>query len=102
MIVGALKLLNTAVALLRVATLVACAGAAVAVSVVLPALIGVNIGRLWGLSDLLTSELRAILDGVAQGAFRPIVDLEVPFAEAPRAHQRLEQRENFGKVVLVP
>ena len=66
------------------------------------ALIGVNIGRLWGLSDLLTSELRAILDGVAQGDFRPLVDLEVPVAEAPRAHRRLEQRENFGQVVLVP
>jgi NADPH:quinone reductase-like Zn-dependent oxidoreductase len=66
------------------------------------ALIGVNIGRLWGLEDLLIAELRAILQGVAEGAFRPIVDLEVPLAEAPRAHQRLEQRENFGKVVLVP
>ncbi|HKC60313.1 MAG TPA: zinc-binding dehydrogenase [Myxococcales bacterium] len=66
------------------------------------ALIGVNIGRLWGLEDLLIAELRAILQGVVEGAFRPIVDLEVPLAEAPRAHQRLEQRENFGKVVLVP
>ena len=65
------------------------------------ALIGVNIGRLWGLADLLTAELRAILEGVADGSFRPIVDLEVPFAEAPQAHRRLEQRENFGKVVLV-
>ena len=66
------------------------------------ALIGVNIGRLWGLEDLLIAELRAILQGVVEGAFRPIVDLEVPLAEAPRAHQRLEQRENFGKVVLAP
>jgi NADPH:quinone reductase-like Zn-dependent oxidoreductase len=66
------------------------------------ALIGVNIGRLWGLEDLLIAELRAVLQGVAEGAFRPIVDLEVPLAEAPQAHRRLEQRENFGKVVLVP
>ncbi len=66
------------------------------------ALIGVNIGRLWSEEDLLTAELRAILQGVAEGAFRPIVDLEVPLAEAGRAHERLEKRENFGKVVLVP
>jgi NADPH:quinone reductase-like Zn-dependent oxidoreductase len=29
------------------------------------------------------------------------VDAEVPLAEARRAHERLEHRENFGKVVLV-
>ena len=66
------------------------------------ALIGVNIGRLWSEEDLLTSELRAILQGMAEGTFRPVVDLQVPLSEAGRAHQRLEQRENFGKVVLVP
>jgi NADPH:quinone reductase-like Zn-dependent oxidoreductase len=65
------------------------------------ALIGVNVGRLWSQEDLLTSELRAILQGIAEGAFRPIVDAEVPLAEARRAHERLERRENFGKVVLV-
>ena len=66
------------------------------------ALIGVNVGRLWSEEDLLTSELRAILQGIGEGAFRPIVDAEVPLAQAGRAHERLEQRENFGKVVLVP
>src|SRR5438128_2859725 len=65
------------------------------------ALVGVNVGRLWGEEDLLTSELRAILQGMAEGTFRPVVDLQVPLSEAARAHQRLEQRENFGKVVLV-
>ena len=65
------------------------------------ALIGVNVGRLWSEEDLLTSELRAVLQGIAEGAFRPILDAEVPLGEARRAHERLEQRENFGKVVLV-
>ena len=65
------------------------------------ALIGVNVGRLWSEEDLLTSELRAILQGIGEGAFRPIVDAEVPLAQAGRAHARLEHRENFGKVVLV-
>ena len=64
-------------------------------------LLGVNIGRLWREEDLLNSELRAILQGFADGSFHPIVDLEVPLAEARRAHERLEQRQNFGKVVLV-
>jgi synaptic vesicle membrane protein VAT-1 len=64
-------------------------------------LLGVNVGRLWGQEDLLESELRAVLQGVADGSFQPIVDLEVPLSEARRAHERLEQRQNFGKVVLV-
>jgi NADPH:quinone reductase-like Zn-dependent oxidoreductase len=63
---------------------------------------GVNIGRLWGEEELLAREMREILRGFEEGAFRAIVDVEVPFAEAARGLERLEHRENFGKVVLVP
>jgi synaptic vesicle membrane protein VAT-1 len=66
------------------------------------AIFGVNIGRLWGEEEMLAREMREILLGFEEGAFRPIVDAEVPFAEAARALDRLERRENFGKVVLVP
>ena len=34
--------------------------------------------------------------------FKAVVDSEVPFAEAGRAHRRLQSRESFGKVLLVP
>jgi len=37
-----------------------------------------------------------------QEAWIRVVDMELPFAEARRAHERLQARENFGKVVLVP
>ncbi|HET9753614.1 MAG TPA: zinc-binding dehydrogenase, partial [Myxococcales bacterium] len=63
---------------------------------------GVNMGRLWGETALLAGELREVLKGFAAGEFKAIVDLEVPFAEARRAHERLQSRGNFGKVVLVP
>jgi NADPH:quinone reductase-like Zn-dependent oxidoreductase len=63
---------------------------------------GVNMGHLWNEEALLIGELREVLKGVEEGAFRPIIDSEVPFAEARRAHERLTQRGNFGKVVLVP
>jgi NADPH:quinone reductase-like Zn-dependent oxidoreductase len=36
------------------------------------------------------------------GHVRPIVDHTFPLAEAAAAHQRLENREQFGKIVLVP
>jgi NADPH:quinone reductase-like Zn-dependent oxidoreductase len=63
---------------------------------------GINMGRLWGERELLGREMREILKGVKEGAFKPIIDSEVPLAEAARAHELLQDRKNFGKVVLVP
>ena len=62
--------------------------------------IGVNMGRLWGEVDLLSGYLVDILKGMEAGKFKPIVDMELPFEEAGKAHERLAARENFGKVVL--
>ena len=39
---------------------------------------------------------------VGDGRLKPVVDSIMPLAEARRAHQRIEAREHFGKVVLVP
>jgi NADPH:quinone reductase-like Zn-dependent oxidoreductase len=63
---------------------------------------GVNMGHLWGETELLAGELREIMKGFAAGDFKAIVDSEVPFAEARKAHERIQSRQNFGKVVLVP
>src|SRR6266550_1215417 len=53
---------------------------------------GVNMGQLWGETDLLARELREILKGFSAGEFKAIVDQEIPFAEARRAHERLQAR----------
>ncbi|HEY2028434.1 MAG TPA: zinc-binding dehydrogenase [Myxococcales bacterium] len=66
------------------------------------AVFGVNMGRLWGEAALLKREMEEIMRGFAGGDYRAIVDCEVPFAEAPRAQERLTSRANFGKVLLVP
>ena len=63
---------------------------------------GINMGRLWNETELLAGELREVLKGFAAGEFKAIVDAEVPFAEARKAHERITSRANFGKVVLVP
>lgn len=63
---------------------------------------GINMGRLWTEVALLGRELGQVLAGVEAGDFVPIVDAQVPFAEARKAHERLQGRQNFGKVVLVP
>jgi NADPH:quinone reductase-like Zn-dependent oxidoreductase len=36
------------------------------------------------------------------GQLRPVVDSTYPLVQAAQAHQRLEAREQFGKVVLLP
>jgi NADPH:quinone reductase-like Zn-dependent oxidoreductase len=63
---------------------------------------GVNMGHLWDRGDELGAMLREILDLCAAGTLDPVVDRTFPFAEAAAAHAYIQERRNFGKVVLVP
>lgn len=45
-------------------------------------------------------ELYEVLDLVFRGEVRPVIDRVFPLAEAAAAHRRLENKEQFGKVVL--
>ena len=47
------------------------------------------------------SELLAATALFFRGSIRPVVDRVMPLEEAPAAHERLEAREQFGKLVLV-
>jgi NADPH:quinone reductase-like Zn-dependent oxidoreductase len=46
------------------------------------------------------AELFAVLELVGRGLLKPVVDKIVPLERAVEAHQRLERREQFGKIVL--
>jgi NADPH:quinone reductase-like Zn-dependent oxidoreductase len=48
------------------------------------------------------SELVEVLRFIRDGRLRPVVDSVMPLAEARKAHERIEARQHFGKVVLVP
>jgi NADPH:quinone reductase-like Zn-dependent oxidoreductase len=48
------------------------------------------------------AEMWEVLKHVHAGRLRPVVDSVMPLADARAAHERLERREHFGKVVLVP
>ena len=63
---------------------------------------GVNIGRLWGEKEKVLSWTKSIMSGLDKGWVRPHVDAIFTFEEAPVAHRYLEERKNFGKVVLTP
>jgi len=47
-------------------------------------------------------ELHEVLRLVAAGRLRPVVDSVLPLADVREGHRRLEAREAFGKIVLVP
>jgi len=47
-------------------------------------------------------ELVEVLKHVRACRLRPVVDAVLPLGEARRAHERIEARQMFGKVVLVP
>jgi NADPH:quinone reductase-like Zn-dependent oxidoreductase len=48
------------------------------------------------------SELIPILKLVGERKLRPVIDSVLPLSRAAQGHARMEQREHFGKIVLVP
>ncbi len=63
---------------------------------------GVNVGHLWGETEMLRGWMEQLLAWQAQGRIAPVVDRSFPFAEAAEAHRYIEHRRNIGKIVLVP
>jgi len=47
-------------------------------------------------------ELHQVLKFVFRGQLKPIIDRVYPLAEIRAAHQRLEEKEQFGKIVVTP
>jgi NADPH:quinone reductase-like Zn-dependent oxidoreductase len=46
--------------------------------------------------------LAEIVAFTADGTFTPVIDRTFPFDQAAEAHRFLQDRKNFGKVLLVP
>lgn len=66
------------------------------------ALLGVNLGHMWGETELRTSWLLQLLAWYREGKIRPTVGARFPLAEAAAAHHYIQDRKNIGKVVLIP
>lgn len=63
---------------------------------------GVNIGHLWSEGAMLASEMGATLELFQKGKIKPHVDSTFSFEKAADAHRRIQDRQNVGKVLLVP
>ena len=46
--------------------------------------------------------LPRILELVADGVFRPVIDRVMPMSEVAEAHRIIAAREQFGKILLTP
>lgn len=63
---------------------------------------GFNLGQLGRKQRELSEVMEEIVALVADGTFAPVVDRAFPFAQASEAHDYIQSRRNFGKVLLVP
>jgi NADPH:quinone reductase-like Zn-dependent oxidoreductase len=66
------------------------------------AVMGLNLGKFFDEPEVISAGLDELATLVNAGVARPMIDRVFPFSEAAAAHERIERRENIGKVVLVP
>ncbi len=55
-----------------------------------------------GANGWTTEDIRALVDDVAAGRIKPVIDQTFPLAEARAAEELMEGRDLFGKVLLLP
>jgi NADPH:quinone reductase-like Zn-dependent oxidoreductase len=63
---------------------------------------GINMGHLFPELGRLRGDLEQIVTLVADGTFSPVIDKVFDFTDAAAGHQYLQDRRNFGKVLLKP
>ena len=61
---------------------------------------GINLGHLWDEQERIGTMLREIMGLVEEGVLEPIVDASFPHEDAAKAHHYIQDRKNFGKVIL--
>ena len=63
---------------------------------------GTNMGRLFDEFPRLTPDMVEIVRLLGEGTLAPVVDEVFPFEQAAAAHHYIQERRNFGKVLLAP
>ncbi len=61
---------------------------------------GVNMGHLWGETELLGAHLDRLIALAEAGKVKPHVDQVFPLSRGGEAHQHMQARKNVGKVLL--
>lgn len=61
---------------------------------------GFNLGHLWDRPEVLGPAMSEIVGLFGDGTFEPVVDEAFPLEQTADAHRYIQERKNFGKVVL--
>ncbi len=61
---------------------------------------GINLGHMWHLEAELRAMLVAIVEQARVGVLRPVIDATFPLERCAEAHAYIQDRKNFGKVLL--
>lgn len=61
---------------------------------------GYHLGRLTGAEDKIQRAVLALSQLVLEGKLSPVIDKIFPFTEAYKAHEYIQNRKNFGKVLI--
>ena len=61
---------------------------------------GYHLGRLAGSEYKIQCAATALFDLAGEGKIKPIIDKVFSFTEADKAHTYIQDRKNFGKVLL--
>jgi NADPH:quinone reductase-like Zn-dependent oxidoreductase len=64
------------------------------------AVLGLNLGHLWGEGRQLREAMAPLLADLGAGRLRPVIAATFPLERAAEAHRYLQSRSNIGKVVL--
>ena len=64
--------------------------------------VGLNLLGLWDDRGTLQPWIAPISQAIEEGIVKPVVHAAIPFDKAPEAHRILSERQNVGKVILVP
>lgn len=63
---------------------------------------GINLAHLWDSVEMVRAWMDQIIAWYDEALFRPTIDKTFPFNKAADAHRYLQERQNFGKVLLTP
>lgn len=61
---------------------------------------GVNMGRLWHEPEKAILWMNKLTDMISQGILKPTIDNIFHYKDVDKAHDYIEERKNFGKVLL--
>ena len=63
-------------------------------------IMGYHLGRLAGAENKIQQAVKALHDLARDEKIKPVIDRVFPFTEADKAHAYIQDRKNFGKVLL--